>query len=425
MLYILLPIHNRINVTKKIINCLVDQKFKEFQLVLIDDGSTDGSSDYVKSKINNVIVIKGKGDWWWGGSLHQGYKWLIKNKIGSENNILILNDDVVFENDFLQIGNNLIDSNPDSLILSYDYDLETGNLLDSGSNINWEKLIFKNAESIDEINILSTRGLFFKMKVFYEIGGFHPFLIPHYQSDYEFTHRAYRKGFKLLSFPELKIKEDSKQTGIRDRVKGLKGFYINHFSKKSNFYQLSWTSFVWFACPWKWKIKNLIRVSITYRYLIEPIYGFYQLRMFLSRIARNSIVESNLSFSNLIVSSNQNSLDNFGKIEYFKVITIIKGIKYVRFFGWASDPLDHKKPAKSILVVRNKKTILGVLHKFKIKRSDIAQNMGAAPLVNSGFIGHFTLSEFEDLSGIEFYSVSENNRNIALLKLDIKKENES
>lgn len=57
-----------------------------------------------------------------------------------------------------------------------------------------KKLTFRQAKTKDEINCLSTRGLFLRVKDFKKIGGFYPKLLPHYLSDYEFTIRAYKKS---------------------------------------------------------------------------------------------------------------------------------------------------------------------------------------------------------------------------------------
>ncbi|MGC8765926.1 MAG: glycosyltransferase [Brevinematia bacterium] len=69
--------------TETFLKFLVNQTHKNFQLILIDDGSVDGTDQMVLSYPPDTIVIKGNGNWWWGGSLHQGYKWIkkfVKNK---------------------------------------------------------------------------------------------------------------------------------------------------------------------------------------------------------------------------------------------------------------------------------------------------------------------------------------------------------
>ena len=58
-IYILLPVHNRRDQTKTFIDCLTAQTYQNYHLILIDDGSTDGTAEMVQSKIPLAIIIKG------------------------------------------------------------------------------------------------------------------------------------------------------------------------------------------------------------------------------------------------------------------------------------------------------------------------------------------------------------------------------
>lgn len=80
-IYILLPVHNRSAITEHFVNCLAAQTYRSYHLVLIDDGSTDGTADMVRAKIKEISVIKGDGNWWWAGSLQQGIDWLKKRRV--------------------------------------------------------------------------------------------------------------------------------------------------------------------------------------------------------------------------------------------------------------------------------------------------------------------------------------------------------
>ena len=80
-IYILLPVHNRRELTRDFIDCLKAQTYQNFHLVLIDDGSTDGTDQMVRERIENLTVIRGNGDWWWAGSLQQGFNYLKKKAV--------------------------------------------------------------------------------------------------------------------------------------------------------------------------------------------------------------------------------------------------------------------------------------------------------------------------------------------------------
>jgi len=75
-IYILLPVHNRLEITQRFITCLKAQTYQKYHLILIDDGSSDGTAEMVQENISSLTVVRGKGSWWWAGALQQGYRWL-------------------------------------------------------------------------------------------------------------------------------------------------------------------------------------------------------------------------------------------------------------------------------------------------------------------------------------------------------------
>ena len=102
--FILLPVHNRRAITEKFVDCLAAQTYSNYHLILIDDGSTDGTSEMVRGKIGNLTVLTGKGDWWWAGSLQQGVDWLKDKTLCDDDIVLMVNDDVEIFPDFIATG---------------------------------------------------------------------------------------------------------------------------------------------------------------------------------------------------------------------------------------------------------------------------------------------------------------------------------
>src|SRR5450631_2537264 len=100
--YILLPVHNRREVTERFIDCLAVQIYSNYHLILIDDGSTDGTAEMAQAKIKNLTVLNGRGDWWWAGSLQQGINWLDQHGVRDRDIVVFANDDITFEADFFQ-----------------------------------------------------------------------------------------------------------------------------------------------------------------------------------------------------------------------------------------------------------------------------------------------------------------------------------
>ena len=263
-IYILLPVHNRKYITQKFIRCLCAQTFKKYHLVLIDDGSTDGTEGMVRSFIDGpqLTVIKGDGDLWWAGSLNKGFLWLKKNVI--EGNVLIINDDTIIENDFISKGIELLNKSKNCIYLAKAISIQDKKKTTAGIQINWRDLTFNMEKKLADINCFSTRGLFLKVKDFLNIGGFHPILLPHYLSDYEYTNRAFRKGYKLVVNDSLFLKYDEESTGIRTINSPNKADYFKqYFSKKNAGNPIYFMSFVLLAAPYKYKLKHLVKISLS------------------------------------------------------------------------------------------------------------------------------------------------------------------
>jgi GT2 family glycosyltransferase len=204
-----------------------------------------------------LSIIRGKGDWWWSGALQQGYNWLKSNKVNLFDLVLIINDDVIIDKDFLEIGRSLLVTQTCCFLSAQIYSKDTDRLISAGIHVDWSNSSFLQASSPDAINCLSTRGLFLRVTDFFKVGGFYPKLLPHYLSDLEFTIRAYRKGMRLISDTSLRLWIDETSEISKDYSSAS---LIELFSKKSPHNPLYWTSFVFLACPLKWKIINFIRI---------------------------------------------------------------------------------------------------------------------------------------------------------------------
>jgi GT2 family glycosyltransferase len=191
--FVLAPVHNRRAITEKFVRNLKSQTYPNWHLILVDDGSTDGTAEMVTSLLPEAIILRGTGNWWWAGSLEKAYRWLRSTDTKAGSVIVIMNDDTEFDAGFLAAG--VAALQPRSMLLARQYSFETEELLEVGVQWDWRTLICKSVKEAYAINCHPTRGLFFYFSVMVETGGFHPYLLPHYLSDYEYTIRARRIGF--------------------------------------------------------------------------------------------------------------------------------------------------------------------------------------------------------------------------------------
>lgn len=232
MLYILLPVFNRKKITVTFVNQLLLQSFTSFKLILIDDGSNDGTADAVKGMLGEKVIILYGSDMWWGGSLDLGYNWLRVNAQDADR-ICIINDDVQIDKFYLENCIQELETlRENTLLFTPSYSIQTNKMLETGVYYNFLTYRFDCVEDPERVNCLSTRGLFFSFPTFKKIGGFYPKLLPHYLSDYEFTIRAGLKGCDLVVSRKQTLKVDEDTTGIHNIYELSSVNFIRYFFSK-------------------------------------------------------------------------------------------------------------------------------------------------------------------------------------------------
>jgi GT2 family glycosyltransferase len=240
MIYVVTSVHNRYAITKKFVEQCKEQTVRDqLHLILVDDGSTDGTDQMVRSILPDSTILYGNGNLWWAGGLQKAYDWIVENQLPEEDVVLITNDDTRFASDYMETGIRLIMEHPNTLVVGTGYGIHSGEMLDGVFTHSYVNGSGSLLPPDSEGNCASTRSLFLTVGAWKKIGGFHPVLLPHYASDFEFTIRAHKKGFRIRSFQELTLEFDEGTTGAntydRMTVKKL-------FSKRSNsnpFYKIS------------------------------------------------------------------------------------------------------------------------------------------------------------------------------------------
>ncbi len=261
MIYVLAPVHNRRSTTERFVRCLTRQSDQGFHLVLVDDGSRDGTSDMVRDVLPSATIIEGTGHWWWAGSLERARRWLMSQPASPDDLVLIANDDTIFEPDFLERGRAAMCAHPHSLLLAQAFSAQSGASIGLGVKVNWKRLNFTPTHDPDAIGCFSTRGLFLRRDAFLGLGSFHIVLLPHYLSDYEFSIRAARRGFELRTDPAVRLVMDETATGNRVHdLSSPRAYLRTVLSIKATKNPIYWTSFVILASPRRYLVRNVIRV---------------------------------------------------------------------------------------------------------------------------------------------------------------------
>jgi GT2 family glycosyltransferase len=258
---IILPTYDRVPVLKQFLECLRGQTYRHYELLLVDDHPTGEGAKAAQEMFPNCHALLGKGNWWWGGSLHQAYRWVVSNGRPRDGLVLIMNDDTTFQPDFLESAVREMEGRRHTLLLAQAFSQQTGKLVDPGVHLDWSRLTSRLAQSPEEVNCLSTRGLFLWMEDFVALGGLYPRLLPHYGSDSEYTYRAFRRGMKLVCLPTVKLWAEEDLTGyVSVESKNWRDFLRQTFSKKCKQNPVYFSMFILLCSDARYIPWNLVRV---------------------------------------------------------------------------------------------------------------------------------------------------------------------
>jgi GT2 family glycosyltransferase len=263
MIYILLPVHNRRTTSEAFARALARQAV-EFRLLLIDDGSTDGTAEAVTAILpERTTVLRGTGQWWWGGGLHQGWLWLGAHDLRDDDVIFICNDDVDISDDFVVRGIELLAAHPRSMVVAKVRDPDASGPEETCFSIDYLRCRVSLAKPGEDAVCAPTRGLFVRWSDMRRIGGFHPHLIPHYLSDLEWTLRGHRRGLTIVRDDRLWLTPHAEKTGFH----GLGGLRLGErlkrmFSTKYAVNPIHWSAFVLLGFPPRYWLPALARIGL-------------------------------------------------------------------------------------------------------------------------------------------------------------------
>ena len=99
MLYIVTPVYNRKKFTENYLIALSKQSVRDFKIIIVDDGSTDGTSAMIKEYFPDVILLHGDGNLWWAEATNVGVRYALDH---GADYIMTLNDDTLPAEDFIE-----------------------------------------------------------------------------------------------------------------------------------------------------------------------------------------------------------------------------------------------------------------------------------------------------------------------------------
>lgn len=169
MISIVIPLYNKEKYILRAIQSVLEQDFSDFELIIVDDGSTDNSLTVLKDVLDDRIRVieqanQGVGSARNKGMIEANYKW-----------IALLDADDAWHRHHLSELADIIKRYPDSGLIStrfLELDQDDELITNNESLISHIKPINYFLEASKKLNIVHSSSVAISKEVFYKIGGF-------------------------------------------------------------------------------------------------------------------------------------------------------------------------------------------------------------------------------------------------------------
>jgi GT2 family glycosyltransferase len=268
MVFVIIPVFNRVAFTLKCLASVHRQTYRDLKVIVVDDGSTDGTAEQVKQAYPEVTVLKGDGNYYWTKSLNTGIRY-VQPAMKPTDFILHINNDTAFDSTYLEDLLAFHHRHPNCIIGSLAYDPNSKMVSHTGIFYSyWWPLVKRNYKE-EEIELdrlknieylksdtISGRGLLIPGYVIEKAGLLDEQNFPQYRSDEDYALRCRKAGINVYISTAALVYNNRENTGYDHTIHAVswKKFYASLFSLLST-NNLS--------IRWKWAKKNA-RIPLIY-----------------------------------------------------------------------------------------------------------------------------------------------------------------
>ncbi len=258
----IVPVHNDLARTVRFLDSFRLVDYPNYRLVVVDDGSTDGTASTLAARYPHVLRLAGSGDLWWAGATNRGVREALEHGCDY---VLTINNDTRVTADFLRRLVDAAQKHPKTIVGSRIEILgQPGVVWALGSEMVWEKgEIFHlrhrgeslptSSEEFLPAETLTGCGTLIPAACFREVGYYDATHFPQYHADAEFVLRAARKGWRALIATRAIVYNDVPNSAA-DKVGNWTGWI---FSKRSAVYWRPLLAIHLRYCPHRLRARSL------------------------------------------------------------------------------------------------------------------------------------------------------------------------
>ncbi len=225
---IIVPTYNSLSDCVKCLESLTRVTYPNCEAVLIDDGSSDGTTVAVSRCYPQVRILQGDGNLWWTGCMNLGLREALHRGVDY---IMAMNSDVVVAPDCVDELVRCAEQNKPCIVGSLVYHTaDPQRVWCAGGVLRWPlrgtvmlgngELDRGQFEGVREVEWTPGMGTLYPREILLELGGYDS-RFPQYHADADLTLRARRKGYKVLVTSRSRLFNRVENTGVRLRQQGI------------------------------------------------------------------------------------------------------------------------------------------------------------------------------------------------------------
>lgn len=275
--YVVIGVYNNVKYTLECLAAFGRQTYKPIKIIVVDDGSTDSTTEKIHQQFPDVTVLRGDGNLWWTGAMRVGIEHVMKQARQGDY-ILSMNNDVIFEPDYVEGLVAVSKARQNAVVGSHGIIRGTNKISVQGGRFEWQW--GRSNQSMNDLrdpadqNILHKldflygRGMLIPMEVVQEVGNFDDKNFTQRRSDKEFSYRAARAGWPVvISLKSLVYVTETAETSSTafsstPTISYKQAWRVLTHVNSPNHLPTGWR-FVTQCCPPKYRLRNYALFLLT------------------------------------------------------------------------------------------------------------------------------------------------------------------
>jgi GT2 family glycosyltransferase len=210
---IVTPVHNRRNITLQCLKSIsrINSEGLDIHTIIVDDGSTDGTSEAIREQFPDVEIVQGDGNLWFTEGTNVGVRAALKHQ---PDYVLTINDDQIFDENAIKFMVETAEKYPrsvvGSLLLLWDTPHKIFQVAPRwetfyGGWRHWyQQTVWTIPEKPWEVELIVGNCVLVPAEAINQHGLMNSKKYPNF-GDVEYTPRLKKKGWRLLIDPRARV----------------------------------------------------------------------------------------------------------------------------------------------------------------------------------------------------------------------------